>query len=311
MNKIITAENLTKCFAGTKAVENLSLTVRRSEIMGIVGPDGAGKTTLMRMLAGIYGDYDGTVTVLGHAGNLEQIKEQIGYMPQQFSLYQNMSLLENMELMASLYSLTGSQAQNRIAYMLHFTGLWDFRERFAGKLSGGMKQKLALAAAVLHEPQILLLDEPTTGVDPVARREFWQLLYTLNQKGMTIVTATPYMDEAALCHRILFMQQGRKLVCSTPQEIISGYPHKVLELRSSERNLPQLLAGCCFLDMEFFSDTYHIITDQPERTTEDIRCRLSKRGITCPVIREIIPSLEDAFILLTEKGTAYDGSNKD
>lgn len=311
MNEVITAENVTKSFAGTKAVDGLSMQVCQGEIMGLVGPDGAGKTTLMRMLTGIYRDYSGSITVLGCADDLEQVKVQIGYMPQQFSLYQNMSLLENMELMASLYGLTSSQAQERIAYMLHFTGLWDFRKRFAGKLSGGMKQKLALAAAVLHEPQLLFLDEPTTGVDPVARREFWQLLYTLNQKGMTIVAATPYMDEAALCHRILFMQQGKKLVCSTPQKIISGYPHKVLELCSRERNLPQLLSGCYFLDIEFFSDTYHIITDQAERTTEEISCRLSKHGLACPAMREIAPSLEDAFILLAEKGAAYVGSNKD
>lgn len=304
MTEAVKVEEVSKYFTAVKAVDKLSMQVAMGEIMGLVGPDGAGKTTLMRIMTGIYGDYTGKVTVLGCADKLEKIKAQIGYMPQQFSLYQNMTLLENLQFIAALYNLEKSDAEAKISYMLQFTGLWPFKERLAGKLSGGMKQKLALAAAVLHKPQVLFLDEPTTGVDPVARREFWQLLYTLNKEGMTVIVATPYMDEAALCHRILFLQQGRKLICQTPQHIIDTYPYTVLQVASKERSLPRLLSGCYLLDMEFFSDTYHIITDQPDRTTSEIRNRLNTYYEMIPEIKIITPSLEDAFILLAEKGAS-------
>ncbi len=304
MTEAVKIEKVSKNFAAVKAVDSLSMQAAAGEILGLVGPDGAGKTTLMRIMTGVYGSYDGRVTVLDCTDKLEKIKHRIGYMPQQFSLYQNMTLLENLRFIAALYALEKSAAEVKISYMLQFTGLWPFKERLAGKLSGGMKQKLALAAAVLHNPQVLFLDEPTTGVDPVARREFWQLLYTLNQEGMTVIVATPYMDEAALCHRILFMQQGRALICQTPQHIIDTYPYTVLLLASKERNLPQILSGCYLLDMEFFSDTYHIITDKPERTISEIQSRLSAYYEMLPEIKIITPSLEDAFILLTEKGAS-------
>lgn len=301
MYEIVSVGQVSKYFSAKKAIDKLSLQVFKGEIMGLVGPDGSGKTTLLRIMTGIYGSYNGCVRILGYTNKSEAIKQKIGYMPQNFSLYPNMTLLENLEFIAALYALEQSLAKEKIRHMLEFTNLWQFRERLAGNLSGGMKQKLALAAAVMHEPEVLFLDEPTTGVDPVARREFWQLLYALNKKEMTIIVATPYMDEAALCHKIFFMQQGHGLICESPQYITAMYPYTVLELASKDRNLPQLLSGSYLLDIEFFSDTYHIITDKPERTIKEVQSKLSIYGMTANM-KKVNPSLEDAFILLAEKG---------
>lgn len=297
-DKIITVEKLIKYYGKTQALNDISFSVSKGEIFGIVGPDGAGKTTLLRLLTGVLQQYEGNISVFACVNNAEQIKHRIGYMPQKFSLYQNMSVIENLQLIAALYDLPYQQSTHKIEKILRFVDLWEFKERFAGNLSGGMKQKLALAAAVLHEPEILFLDEPGTGVDPVARREFWQLLYDFNQRGITVVVATPYMDEAELCHKILFLQHGKKLVCQTPKEIIAGFPYTVLQLNSSSRTVPEQLKDCYFLDMEFFSDTYHIVTDDFSRTAADIK--LALRSEDAGLLKVIEPSLEDAFILLSE-----------
>lgn len=304
-NDVISAEQLIKYYSDVKALANITFSVRQGEIFGIVGPDGAGKTTLIRLLTGVLQQYEGSITVLGE-NRLERIKSRIGYMPQKFSLYQNMSVLENLQLIAALYDLKADVAAQRIEKILQFVDLWGFKDRFAVELSGGMKQKLALAAAVLHEPELVLLDEPGTGVDPVARREFWQLLYDFNQKGITVVVATPYMEEAELCHRILFLQQGRNLVCKAPKEIIADYPYKVLSLKSSSRDIPELLQNCYLLELESFSDTYHIVTDDLEKTAADITDALNIKAQGILKLAE--PSLEDAFILLSE-GESFHGSS--
>lgn len=299
MNEIVRVQGVSKSFGTVQAVDNLSFDVPKGVILGIVGPDGAGKTTLLRMLAGVLTSGGGSIEILG-AGSIEPVKKSLGYMPQRFSLYQDLTVWENVELLGTLYGLSKSELAARGEQALHFVGLWQFKDRMAGKLSGGMKQKLALVAATLHKPQILLLDEPTTGVDPVARREFWQMLYGLNREGMTIIVATPYMDEAELCHQLLLMHRGKGSPCRSPQQIIDAYPYAVLRLDSSERNLPQMLEGCYMLGLDAFSDTYHIVTDDADRTAQEIELRLADLGRAMPPLEKIRPSLEDSFILFSD-----------
>lgn len=306
---VLQAEHIGKNFGAVRAVDDVSLTLRRGTILGLVGPDGAGKTTLLRILTGVYGKYTGHLELAGRAGReIESLRGRLGYVPQRFSLYQDMTVLENLELLGALYGLRREQTLAKAQEILNFTGLWQFRGRFAGQLSGGMKQKLALAAAVLHEPELLFLDEPTTGVDPAARREFWQLLYKLNREGMTVLAATPYMDEAELCHEIMLMYRGRALACRTPAQLTASYPYTVLQLASGERSLPQRLAGCYFLSLQAFSNTYHIVTDDAVRTQAEIRERLAGVGTGAPLpeLHPVDPSLEDVFILFAEGGGQHE-----
>lgn len=302
MNNVVSLQNLSKCFGSIRAVDDLSLTVEQGTILGIAGPDGAGKTTLLRLMTGVLGKYSGSINILGSENDIEPVKSRIGYMPQRFSLYADLTVQENIELLGALYGLNKDELEEKAEKMLRFVGLWKFKKRFAGKLSGGMKQKLALVAATLHTPEILFLDEPTTGVDPVARREFWQMLYGLNRQGMTIIVATPYMDEAELCHQILLMHHGKGAPCQTPQQIIAAYPYTVLQLDSSERRLPEMLHGCYMKGLDCFRDTYHIVTDDAERTVREVTNRLAELGQRVPTLLNISPSLEDAFILFAERG---------
>ena len=303
---VLSAEGLAKRFGAVTALEDVSLAVRRGTILGLVGPDGAGKTTLLRLLTGVYGSYEGRLQVAGAAdAEIEKVKARLGYVPQRFSLYQDMTVLENLNLLGALYGMDKDAVRARAQEILTFTGLWQFCNRFAGQLSGGMKQKLALAAAVLHEPELLFLDEPTTGVDPVARREFWQLLYGLNKRGMTIITATPYMDEAELCHELVLMHRGRALACRTPQQLTEAYPYIVLELTGGGaefRRLPELLTGCYYKSLQAFSTVYHVVTDDAARTQAELMGRFSCLKLPPPLLRRIQPSLEDVFILFSESG---------
>lgn len=296
--QVIYVEQLIKYYGDYLAIDKISFAVKKGEIFGIVGPDGAGKTTLLRLLTGVLQQYEGHILLFNEDNTSAAVKSRIGYMPQRFSLYKNMSVIENLQLMGALYGLDLKNAVARIENMLKFVGLWQFKDRFAGDLSGGMKQKLALSAAVLHQPKILFLDEPGTGVDPVARREFWQLLYEFNQQGMTVVIATPYMDEAEFCHRLLFLQQGKMLTCKTPREITDDFLYTVLLLKSSVKEIPELVKGCYFKDIEAFSDTYHIVTDDPAKTKADLSRVLGSIGTYH--LSAAVPSLEDAFVLLAE-----------
>ncbi len=195
---VLSYRNVSKNYGAVKALRNVELEIRRGEIFGFIGPDGAGKTTMMRMALGIVNPDEGACFLLGQLDR-RRARVSAGYVPQLFSLYQNMSVMENISLFGSLYGKTAAEVTERAEFILSRVGLWGFRDRFAGRLSGGMKQKLALAIGLLNTPELLLLDEPTTGVDPVARREFWALLYQFNHEGLTIVVSTPYMDEAELC----------------------------------------------------------------------------------------------------------------
>ncbi|HEY1494923.1 MAG TPA: ABC transporter ATP-binding protein [Candidatus Solibacter sp.] len=216
---IIETRALTRRFGQLMAVDHLNLSVGRGEIFGLVGPDGAGKTTTLRMMCGLMEPSEGSARVAGHDASTESqaVKDQIGYMAQRFGLYQDLTVEENMVFYADLFDITGTTRDELTAQLLRMTRMEPFRERQAGRLSGGMKQKLALMCTLLHRPQILFLDEPTNGVDPVSRRDFWTILYQLLQDGITIFMTTAYLDEAERCNRIGLMNKGKLIRCSTPE----------------------------------------------------------------------------------------------
>ena len=226
MEAIIETRELTKRFGELTAVDHLNLSIAKGEIFGLVGPDGAGKTTTLRMLCGLMDPSEGSARVAGHdvARESQAVKDQIGYMAQRFGLYQDLTVEENMIFYADLFGITGQQRGSLTAELLRMTRMAPFRERRAGQLSGGMKQKLALMCTLLHRPQILLLDEPTNGVDPVSRRDFWAILYQLLKDGITIFMTTAYLDEAERCNRVGLMHKGKLIRCSTP-EVMKAETH--------------------------------------------------------------------------------------
>ncbi|GBG56720.1 multidrug ABC transporter ATP-binding protein [Sporomusaceae bacterium FL31] len=302
---MIQVTDVTKKFGNTVAVDHVSFTVHAGEIFGLVGPDGAGKTTVIRMITGIMELTDGTIEMMGSTAS-EAIKSQIGYVPQKFSLYRDLTVLENIELIGSLYGAKRQVIQQLAEEILTFTGLWEFRDRLSENLSGGMKQKLALAAGLMHKPKLFFLDEPTTGVDPVSRREFWQMLYRLNKEGMTVIAATPYMDEAELCTRIAFMDQGKIVACASPQELRAQYEHHILELQVDSKNVKPLLQHCQIIDINSFGDKYHLVVNDVDQAIVQVQATLSSAGRQVLSLKEIAPTLEDIFVSLAGGGTKYD-----
>lgn len=299
---MINISNVSKRFGTTQAVEHLSLDIKAGEIFGLVGPDGAGKTTAIRMIIGILTPDDGRVSVLDEHV-LEKIKPHIGYVPQKFSLYGELTVMENISLLGALYGATKARITEIAEDILTFTKLKPFKDRLADHLSGGMKQKLALAAGLVHKPKILFLDEPTTGVDPVSRREFWQMLYKLNKEGMTIVVSTPYMDEAELCGRIAFMHNSNMIACDTPKALCAAYRYDLLELRTDSKTVKPLLEGCAILDISSFGDSYHLVVNDAERAIGEIEAVLSQAGVDDAKVRCISPTLEDVFVALASEVT--------
>jgi ABC-2 type transport system ATP-binding protein len=222
----VTVDGLSKRFAGTTAIDRLRFTVGTGEVFGLVGPDGAGKTTAMRMLAGVMTPDAGSATVAGYdvVGDPEGVKNHISYMPQGFGLYEDLTVDENIRFYADVFGVGDAEREERAGRLLAASGMTGFRDRLAGQLSGGMKKKLGLTCALIHTPRVLLLDEPTTGVDPVSRRDFWRILYDLVSEGVTVVVSTAYLDEAERCHRLALLHQGRLLLCDTPARLKAGMP---------------------------------------------------------------------------------------
>jgi len=297
---MITLNNITKNYGTRIAINNVSLEVKVGEIFGLVGPDGAGKTTIIRMLTGLLSPTSGTLTVLG-AENPEEVKEHLGYVPQKFSLYGDLTVMENIRLFGALYGQTEEQIDALANHILGFTNLLPFKDRLADNLSGGMKQKLALAAGLMHQPKLFFLDEPTTGVDPASRREFWQMLFKLNKEGTNIFVSTPYMDEAEFCTRIAFVHDGRIVSCDTPQGLRQAYPYKVLELGASDRNIKKQLAKCSILDINMFGDKYHLVVEDVVVATTQIQSALAEANIAITTLEEIQPTLEDVFVALASE----------
>src|SRR5512136_3423415 len=233
MTAAIIADNLHKSFGETRAVDGLSLAVQEGEIYGLVGPDGAGKTTTMRLICGGFNPDQGSVSIRSYdlAHHAEQARSQIGYLAQRFSLYGDLTVTENLHFFAQMHGLKASEWKPRAQEILDFVGLAEFANRMADQLSGGMKQKLGLATALVHRPKVLLLDEPTGGVDPVTRQDFWQLIIRLvSQEGVSVVVSTPYMDEASRCTQVGFMNRGKLIIEGTPGQVTAHLNERVLEL---------------------------------------------------------------------------------
>lgn len=296
----IRAEALSRTFGELRAVDALDLTVAEGEIFGLVGPDGAGKTTTMRLLTGILEPTSGDAWVAGHHvhDEAEAVKESIAYMSQRFGLYPDLTVLENIDFYADLYEVPRAGRSEHIEELLTFSNLTPFKKRRAGNLSGGMKQKLGLTCALVHAPKVLFLDEPTNGVDPVSRRDFWRILYQLLRKGVTIFVSTAYLDEAERCHRVGLLHGGRLRAVGAPDEVKQLMPGGVLELRTAnardaahlarERH-PELTVG-------LFGDRLHVTTDEPERLAETLRAELENAGLGPVRARTVPPSLEDVFV---------------
>lgn len=294
---------LSKSFGEVAAVRGLDLLVRRGEIYGLVGPDGAGKTTALRMLCGVLTPNSGRAKVLGSdvATGTERIRERIGYMPQRFSLYGDLTVLENLAFYADLFKVPKAQWKERSASLLAFSRLESFTNRLVEFLSGGMKQKLALACTLIHDPELLLLDEPTTGVDPVSRREFWRILYSLLPRGVTILVTTPYMDEAERCNTVGFMSQGRLMVSGSPNELKAQMGKEILELRAEPRRKAFAVARAVpeLEDVRVFGDLLHLVAMDAGEAEGAVRRAMEWRGIEVLGLRRISPSMEDVFMSLT------------
>lgn len=298
---MIALEGVSKHFGTVTAVHNITLQITVGEIFGLVGPDGAGKTSLLRMILDILEPSGGTVRILGSKG-AEAVKGRLGYVPQKFSLYGDLTVMENIRIIGSLYGANRRQVEERGREILDFTHLLPFADRLADNLSGGMRQKLALAAGLMHRPEVFFLDEPTTGVDPVSRREFWQMLYRLNKDGMTIVVTTPYMDEAELCTRVAFMNQGRIVACDTPARLKKQYPFQILELTVSGANMKDLLKDCPIIDMNPFGDRYHLVVTEVKLAQAAVEKALLQAGVGSYTLRLVLPGLEDVFVHLADEG---------
>jgi ABC-2 type transport system ATP-binding protein len=295
----IQTKNLTKSFGALVAVDHLNLSVNRGEIFGLVGPDGSGKTTIMRMFSGILPPTDGEALILDHpiTKEAEPLKEKIGYMAQRFALYGDLTVLENIHFYADLYAVPKKERPARIARLLSFSNLAPFQGRLGQDLSGGMKQKLGLACALVHTPELLFLDEPTNGVDPVSRRDFWNILYDLLKEGVTIFVSTAYLDEAERCHRIGLMHQGKLLSVGTPDEIKSLLPGELWEIHCSNRmSARDMLKGFPGIKSSgIFGDRIHVVLEDPVILVR-VEEMLRKRGIAIDSIKKISPSIEDVFI---------------
>ncbi len=299
---IIQTENLTRKFGALTAVDHLNLEIAEGEIFGLVGPDGAGKTTTMRMLCGLMNPTEGRAIVAGHdvSRDLEAVKDQIGYMAQRFGLYSDLTVAENMQFYSDLFGVTGRERDELTTRLLRMTRMEPFQKRPAGKLSGGMKQKLALMCTLLHKPRVLFLDEPTNGVDPVSRRDFWAILYDLVRGGLTVFVSTAYLDEAERANRVAFLDHGRVIRCDTPAALRKSLDETCYQIRSSDnRALRQRLTKePGVLTAEPSGAYLHLFVD-PKITS--VEALASKEHFE---YEEILPSLEDVFIALIRKEEA-------
>ena len=300
----IKTSNLTKSFGDNIAVHALNLEIRKGELYGLVGPDGAGKSTTMRLLTAIMDPTSGDGWVAGHSilTDGELIKEKIGYMSQRFGLYEDLTVMENILFYADLYEVPKKERPPRIERLLGFSNLTPFKDRLAGKLSGGMKQKLGLACSLIHTPEVLFLDEPTNGVDPVSRRDFWKILYDLLKAGVSILVSTAYLDEAERCTRIGLMHNGRILIEDEPKNVRSSLRLPMIEVWSD--NARSALEQVRHLDgvhgVSLYGDRLHISLEERVNAAEIVG-KIRHAGIDIKDFRDILPSLEDVFISMVER----------
>jgi len=307
----IACEGLTKSFPGVRAVDALSFDVRAGEIFGLVGPDGAGKTTTLRMLAGIMTPDSGRATIAGFdvTHDPEGAKHALSYMPQRFGLYEDLTVDENIRFYADLFGVRASERKQRSTQLLEAAGMSEFRKRLAGKLSGGMKQKLGLVCALIHRPKVILLDEPTTGVDPVSRRDFWRILYELVAEGVAILTSTAYLDEAERCHRVALMHQGKLLFCDTPANLKAQMGKGVLSITGPDpRRLRAELNGADGISSLLLTgDGLHVVVDDAARRIPEFEARFKRAGTPFDAILAVAPSIEDLFVDAVSAGVGAHG----
>jgi ABC-2 type transport system ATP-binding protein len=302
---VIETANLTRRFKSVTAVDDLNLSVEKGEIFGLVGPDGAGKTTTIRMLCAIMDPTEGSARVAGYdtVKDPEQIKRRIGYMAQRFNLYGDLSVVENLDFFADVFQVRGRVRRERKERLLQFARLTDFRKRRAAHLSGGMQKKLALACTLIHEPEIIFLDEPTTGVDPVSRREFWDILTELHLQGITIFVSTPYMDEAERCSRVGLMYEGAMIICEAPGAIKDLVAGELLEVRPSNLRQAEVAVSGVegVLEVQTYGDLLHIFVDSAAERKASVLLALEQDGIQIVGWRQTRPRMEEAFISLVSK----------
>lgn len=301
----IEVNNISKSYGNIKALDNVSFSVSKGEIYGIIGPDGAGKTSLFRILTTLMLCDSGKVSVNGYdiVCDYQKIRKISGYMPEHFSLYEDLSVEENLDFFATIFGTTVHDNYETIKEI--YCQLEPFRKRKAGKLSGGMKQKLALCCALIHKPSVLFLDEPTTGVDAISRKEFWNILSRIKSNGVTILVSTPYMDEASLCDRISLMQQGKIIESGTVKNIIEKYPYTLVSISGEHiypairiiRNIPGVIS--CFA----FGTEHHIAIDKSETDIEKIKKAMQDNGFRQCTVQYINPCIEDCFMQLSKRQT--------
>jgi len=299
---IICANRLSRSFKKIAALREIDLSVQRDEIFGLVGPDGAGKTTMLRLLAAVMAPTAGQVTVAGHDSvkGAEKIRGHVGYMPQKFSLYGDLSVQENLQFYADIFGVHGTERQRRFEQVLSFAHMSNITGRRAKQLSGGMQKKLGLACTLIHRPDVLLLDEPTTGVDPVSRREFWDLLTELHIQGTTIVVSTPYMDEAERCNRIGLLFKGQLIECGTPREIKAMVKGQVVEFHPDRLEAARALLATQpgVLEVQVYGTLLHVFVEDATVVWPRLQATLSVAGIKVDNVRLIQPRMEEAFISL-------------
>ena len=301
----IDALDLTKSFPGVLAADRLSFQANAGEVFGLVGPDGAGKTTTLRMLAGVLTPDSGSAAVAGYdiTQDPEGVKAQISYMPQRFGLYEDLTVDENIRFYADVFGISRMEREQRSRQLLQAAGMGPFGSRLAGNLSGGMKQKLSLVCALIHRPRVILLDEPTNGVDPVSRRDFWHILYSLLKEGIAIMMSTAYLDEAERCHRVALMHQGHILFCDAPANLKMKLRGAVVAIASSEPlRLREVFAHAeGILNVVLVASGVHVIVDSAEVRIPELRARLTDAHMPFERIEQIVPTVEDLFVAAVQE----------
>ena len=298
----ITATNISKSYKNVKALQNISFEVKPGELFGLIGPDGAGKTTLFRVLTTLLIADEGIATVAGYdvIADYKEIRNNVGYMPGRFSLYQDLTVAENLNFFATIFGTTIEENYDLIKDI--YVQIEPFKDRRAGKLSGGMKQKLALCCALIHKPKVLFLDEPTTGVDPVSRKEFWEMLKRLQQKDITILVSTPYMDEAELCDRVALIQDGKILEINTPEAIVENYSKSIYNVRAN--NMYQLINNLKSYDYNHsvypFGEFVHYTDKRSDFNPEELRIYLASKNLSEIEIVKTKATIEDVFMELAK-----------
>jgi ABC-2 type transport system ATP-binding protein len=303
----IEARGLTKRFGGAPVVSGVTFDCAPGEVFGFVGPDGAGKTTIMRLLAAVMTPDAGSIVIGGvdAIADPERLRSRVSYMPQRFGLYEDLTVDENIEFFAELFGVSPHDREERAARLLAASGMTPFRRRRAGQLSGGMKQKLGLTCSLIHTPSVLLLDEPTAGVDPLSRRDFWRILYGLRGQGVAIVVATSYLDEAERCTRLGLLREGRLLYCDTPLALKALMPGEILAIFShGARTVREAIVGQDGVKSAILmGDSVHVVVDDATRRTAELEAAMRQRNVAFDGIERIAPSIEDLFVsLLTGRG---------